>query len=621
MDAFRYTNRLTRPLIAGLFALIISCSAPVDESGTPRRIANDLNHLMTSIAQTELAFDPELATRLGLSEKAAAYAFDQYLTDRSQATYERIRVTRLETLEALEQAERPAPGSPMARDLDTLIAAYKTAESLSVFGNGQTQLGRSYPYAADHMRGAYLDIPDLLINVQPIGSLDEARAYVSRMSFMADAIDDERRRLLADAEAGVVPPAAIVQRMREVARLVTASEPSEHALVTHLSNLMAGSGNISQEEQTGLIVHAETELRDTIYPAYERLDDTLRVLDNKSSNIPGVWQLPDGEAYYAAALSAYTVDGANPAEIHEQGLIAVTELTAQLNTALVAIEFSEGTVAQRLRLLAQTEGQIYADDAEGRKALLNRINSLIGRAELATQGQLGKSTDTPVVATAVPAFLQASAPAATYTPAPANGSAPGLFTINLKTIADWPDFTLPTLVFHETIPGHHIEASIAAEQANLPLIRQMIWNSAYGEGWGVYAETLANDMGLYSDDPYGHIGYLQSQLFRAARLVADTGIHNKRWSRNYAIAYLMTVTGQSPEAMADEVDRYTVWPGQAAAYWIGQRYILDLREQSERVLGPDFDQAAFHDVILKGGPRPLHIVDKDVNAWYTAQIN
>lgn len=620
MNAFRQTNRLARLLIVGVAALLISCSAQVDESGTPRRVANDLKQLMTSIAQTELAFDPELATRLGLSEKAAGYAFDQYLTDRSQAAYERVRVTRLETLETLEQAERPAAGSALARDLETLIAAYKTAESLAVFGNGQTQLGGAYPYAADHMRGAYIDIPDLLINAQPVRSLKEAQAYVSRLALMEDALDDERRRLLADADAGIIPPAVIVTRMRAITRDMTAEPPESHKLVTHLSNLMAGSGNISQEDQRKLISRAQTELSKKIYPAYERFDDTLRVLGNRASDVPGVWQLPQGQAYYAAALKAYTVETVEPAEIHQFGLEAVAALSKELDFALTNVGLTEGSVAQRLYDLSQSEEHVFSDDTEGRTALLARINRLIAKGESAMQGQLGKPIETPVVANAVPDFLETSAPAAVYTPAPANGSAPGLFTINLQSIADWPDFTLPTLVFHETIPGHHVEASVAAEQAELPLARQLIWNSAYGEGWGMYAETLANDLGLYEDDPYGYVGFLQSQLFRAARLVADTGLHHERWTRPQAIEYLVAVTGQSPDTMTDEIDRYTVWPGQATAYWIGQRYILDLREQAEHVLGPDFDAAAFHDVILKGGPRPLHIVDADVNAWYTAQI-
>ena len=227
---------------------------------------------------------------------------------------------------------------------------------------------------------------------------------------------------------------------------------------------------------------------------------------------------------------------------------------------------------------------------------------------------------TKVALRAVPEFLEASAPSAFYSAAPANGSAPGLFEINLSDMTDWPAFTLATLVFHETVPGHHLESALTAETARLPLIRQMIWNVAYGEGWGVYAETLADDIGLYHDDPLARIGYLQSLLFRAARLVADTGIHSMHWSRQEAIDYLVTVTGQPEGPMAQEVDRYAVWPGQAAAYWIGRKRMLDLRERAERVLGPDFDFVEFHDTILTGGPRPLSILEQDIERWYTAKI-
>ena len=175
-------------------------------------------------------------------------------------------------------------------------------------------------------------------------------------------------------------------------------------------------------------------------------------------------------------------------------------------------------------------------------------------------------------------------------------------------------------MFHETVPGHHLESALTAEQAHLPLIRQMIWNVAYGEGWGVYAETLADELGLYQDDPISRIGYLQSLLFRAARLVADTGIHRLHWTRKQATDYLVAATGQPDSQMAQEVDRYTVWPGQAAAYWIGRKRILDLKERAERVLGPDFDFVEFHDAILTGGPRPLSILENDIERWYAAKI-
>ena len=176
-------------------------------------------------------------------------------------------------------------------------------------------------------------------------------------------------------------------------------------------------------------------------------------------------------------------------------------------------------------------------------------------------------------------------------------------------------------MFHETVPGHHLESALTAERSNLPLIRQMVWNVAYGEGWAVYGEILAHDAGLYADDPLGRIGFLQSLLFRAARLVADTGIHRDQWTRQEAIDYLVETTGQSPESMAQEVDRYAVWPGQAAAYWVGARKIMDLRERSRRVLGPDFDLAEFHDVILERGPRPLALLEEDVERWYISKLD
>ncbi|MCU0732453.1 MAG: DUF885 domain-containing protein, partial [Hyphomonas sp.] len=189
--------------------------------------------------------------------------------------------------------------------------------------------------------------------------------------------------------------------------------------------------------------------------------------------------------------------------------------------------------------------------------------------------------------------------------------------INLTRLADWPDYSLPTLVYHETLPGHHLESGIASEQAGLPLARQLIWNPGYGEGWASYAETLADEGGLYTDDPLGRLGYLQSMLLRAARLVADTGIHQQKWTRDRAISYITSTTGLSPEAAADEVDRYSIWPGQAAAYWIGRQRLLDLRERAQRVLGPKFEPKAFHAAILGGGPRPLDMVEADVTRWYT----
>ena len=211
-------------------------------------------------------------------------------------------------------------------------------------------------------------------------------------------------------------------------------------------------------------------------------------------------------------------------------------------------------------------------------------------------------------------------PSASYVPANVNGTQPARFEINLRRMDDWPDFALATLVFHEAVPGHHIESLKTATEPRLPLARRLIWNTGYGEGWATYAETLANEIGLYTDDPLGRIGYLQSMLLRAARLVADTGIHEMRWSREQAITYITEKTGLSREAAEDEVDRYAVWPGQAAGYWTGRGHLLDLRERAMRVLGSDFDPVAFHDTVLGGGPRPAALVEADITRWYISQL-
>ncbi|HPE47846.1 MAG TPA: DUF885 domain-containing protein [Hyphomonas sp.] len=610
-----------RTFLAGTAGLALSaCGPQLDDAGTPRRIARQVDQTLQSIARTELAADPELATRLGLTEEQVGYDFNRYLTDRSQAAYERNRVSRLEILEALSKTPRPAEGSSQARHLDTVTAAYETAETLFVAGHGQTGLGISYPYVMDHMRGAYIDVPDLLTRSHPFRKAPDAAAYVDRLAQFADALDDERRRMNADAQAGVLPPDFILVRMAGLATAFAGTPAASHVLVTTMESQLAGVEGLSSGDASALLAKATGLVGDRIFPAYQRLASDFHTLQKSAPSEPGVWQHPDGDAYYDASLAAYTDEGLTAEQLHALGLAEVDRLTADLQLALFDAGLTEGSVTARLQMLAAQPGQVYPDTPEGRQALLDRMRAHLADAEAALPRIVSTPVRTPVAIRAVPDFLTASAPAAFYSAATADGSAPGLFEINLSDMTDWPDFTLATLVFHETVPGHHLESALTAEQAHLPLIRQMIWNVAYGEGWGVYAETLADELGLYQDDPISRIGYLQSLLFRAARLVADTGIHRLHWTRKQATDYLVAATGQPDSQMAQEVDRYTVWPGQAAAYWIGRKRILDLKERAERVLGPDFDFVEFHDAILTGGPRPLSILENDIERWYAAKI-
>lgn len=642
--------RTGRPFLTACLALAVAgaglagCSGKADPEGTPRRIAREVERTLNTVAQNEIVRDPELATELGLSTDAAGYPFGRFLTDRSQAAFERARLERLETLDVLVRTARPAPGSALARHLDTVIAAYEAAETVLVAGHGKGDLSAFYPYVADHMSGAYLDVPELLVRRQPLETPGDAEAFLARVSQLPGAIDDDRRRLEADALAGVVPPVAVLARMQAlaeagalenaavsraipvVAPLAADTLPVHGAppppvdtsfLVQTFDNLQNGVEGLSPEARAANSVQLRALLIDKVAPAYVRLADAIRGLSESAPAEPGLWQLANGDAYYRAVLSAYTGTTDTPAELHKRGQADVARLSGELNVALTAIGLADGSVAERLTFLAQQPDQLYEDSDLGRAALIERLTTLVTRANALVADQIGGTPASAVTVSMVPAAFAAAAPSAIYTPRTADGRNPARFEINLMRIADWPDFSLPTLVYHETLPGHHLESGLAAEKARLPLARQLIWNAGYGEGWASYAETLADEGGLYTDDPLGRIGYLQSMLLRAARLVADTGIHQQKWSRDRAIDYIISTTGLGVEAAADEVDRYSVWPGQAAAYWIGRQRILDLRERAQRVLGPRFDAKQFHAAILDGGPRPLDMVEADVTRWYT----
>jgi uncharacterized protein (DUF885 family) len=601
-------------LAAGLLS---ACSGSVDPEGTPRRIAREVERTLTTVAQNELVRDPELATTLGLAPDAAGYPFNRFLSDRSQAAFERSRLERLETLDVLVRTSRPAQGSALARHLDAVIAAHEAAEEVLVSGHGTGDLSNFYPYVADHLRGAYLDVPELLVRQQPVETAADVDAFLSRVAQLPGALDDDRRRLEADAAAGVVPPAAVLARMQALAASGAAQAPDTSFLVQTFDNLLAGVPGMTPDERAAKAEEMRTLFTERLVPAYARFGEAVVRLTESAPAEPGVWQIEGGNVWYGAVLAAYTSTRSTPAELHARGLEDVTRLSRELDAALGAVGSTDGSIAQRLAALSQQPGQVYEDTDLGRAALIERLSALSLRARGVVESQIGAAPDTAVTVSAVPLAFAAASPSSTYTARTEDGRNPARFEVNLARITDWPDFSLSTLVFQHTLPGRHAETEAARTIAALPLARQLISNPGYGDGWAAYAETLAEENGLYTDDPLGRIGYLRSMLLRAARQVVDTGIHHQKWSRDRAIDYLVATTGISVELAAEEVDRFSAWPGEAAACWIGRQRLLDLRERAQRVLGPRFDPKAFHMVILGGGPRPLDMVEADVTRWYT----
>ncbi|MEO0982988.1 MAG: DUF885 domain-containing protein [Pseudomonadota bacterium] len=590
------------------------------DSASVRRAEQYVNAVLNSVAEAETRRAPEMATRLGLSREAAGFDYQSVLNNRSQAAFERARLDRLEALARLEAAPSLPPGHRLETTVDTVHGAHAAVIEIASFGHGRANLTDVRPYAADQLSGAYSDLPDLFANRTILSDPLDARRFLNRLSGVAAALDDERMRLFADARAGVAPPRFILDRMIDKASALSADPAETHIIAVSFDNLMTRVPALGPDDRSRLHAEAVDIIRSEIQPAYARYIDDLQRLREEAAGAGGVWALPKGDAYYVSALRFFVGPDASPDDLHDRGQAEVDRLVAELDVALADVGFTDGSVGERLAALALDESQLFSPDEAGRAQIVEALQSRMAWIETRLRDIASRPPRTQVSVVRVPEFLEPSAPGAYYAPAPADGVAPGLFLINLRDPAEWPAFSLPTLAFHEAIPGHHLESAVAAEQGQLPMVRRMIWPAAYGEGWALYAEDLGAELGAYDDDPYGRIGYLQSLLFRAARLVADTGLHRKRWTRGETVDYLVAVTGQPRTAMETEVDRYAVWPGQAAAYMVGWKRFQAMRARAQGALGSRFDLADFHQTILVGGPRPLHLVERDVDAWVERQL-
>ncbi len=328
----------------------------------------------------------------------------------------------------------------------------------------------------------------------------------------------------------------------------------------------------------------------------------------------GVWRLPDGADYYRASVRQWTTTDKTGDEIHKIGLDMVAKLTADADALMKKQGMTSGTVGQRYRAMYDDAEYRYPNTDEGKVKLIADLNDKVKAVQALLPRYFGVLPKAGVEIKRVPAYTEAGAPGGYYQNASLDGGRPGAYYINLRDTAEQPSWTLSTLTYHEAIPGHHLQISIAQE-ADSPLIRKLVFYSAYAEGWALYAEQLADEMGLYDHDPMGKLGYLHDALFRAVRLVVDSGMHAKRWTREQAIQYMVETVGDKDSAATTEIERYCVWPGQACGYMLGKIEILRLREEAKKKLGSRFDLRKFHDAILKPGAMPLDVLAQVVDEY------
>lgn len=503
------------------------------------------------------------------------------------------------------------------------LAEYELARSEAAFPY------RHYNYVFNQMHGVQSGIPAFLVNQHRVATVEDAEAYVSRLQGLDEYLGQQVENARVSAEMGILPPAFVFEHVLRDARGVITGYPftSDTADGSEDSPLMedfrgkvqalADKGDIDAGTAQDLLDRAVAALTTSVGPAYENAIAVLEAQAAEATTDDGVWKLPDGEAYYAMRLSQMTTTDMSAAEIHQLGLDEVARIQDEMRDIMKKTGF-EGDLKDFFEFM-RTDPQFFLPNTEeGREAYLTEARAQIERMK----GDLPKVFRTfpkaDMIVKAVEPFREKSAGKAFYSrPAP-DGSRPGTYYANLYRMQDMPTYQLQALAFHEGIPGHHMQIAIAQELEGIPSFRKYGGYTAFSEGWGLYSEFLPKEMGYYSD-PYDDFGRLAMEIWRAARLVVDTGIHDKKWTREQAIQYLLDNT-PNPEGDARKaIERYIVMPGQATAYKIGMLKIVELRERAKEELGAKFDIRDFHDVVLKDGPVPLAILEENVDAWISSK--
>ncbi|WP_395644826.1 DUF885 domain-containing protein [Terricaulis sp.] len=579
--------------------------------------------------QEILSDSPELAATAGVSEEAAGGAYAARLDDRSAVAVESRRSAALRRYAELRALDASGLGADDRLTYSILSAQFANAAAGAAFDYGDfSPMGGLRPYVLNQMDSAFLTLPVFLDERSAVNSIADAENYIARLRLVAAALDQETARARADAEGGVRPPLAIVDKTIALLDGVTQQPAIEQIYVTSLRRkldaVVAAEQDPARKAQLqtralSLVARAEQITRDQIIPAHQRAAQFLRADRINASEDAGVGRLPRGAEFYAAALRIETTTDLSPEDIHNIGLRRVRDLNAQLDISLRRLGLTEGTVGMRLAQLTADPRYQYEDSEAGRAQLLADVRGRVARVMQRAPQWFGRLPHAQLEVRPVPAFLEASQPGGYYNPPSLDGAAPGIYYINLRSLAEMTKIDLPTQDYHEAVPGHHFQVALAQEQQDIPLLRRLNSFNAYAEGWGLYAEELADEQGFYDGDPVGRVGYLRWQLWRAARLVVDTGLHAKNWTRQQAIDYLIATTGDAPGTISTEVDRYIVWPGQACGYEIGRREIQRLREHARNELGRDFDLRGFHDAVLLNGETPLSVLDQLVDAWIPEQ--
>ena len=577
---------------------------------TPVGVNNYVNKVSLQLATDS----PELLTSIGLIDNTVLDFHSGKLGDYTKAG----EVKSLETLrKAREGLNDYGPEGLEGQELLTWkIAAW-------FFDDILRQSEREYSgYRITQLSGVTVNLPEFLTDTHAIIDRRSAERYVARLNEFGRVLRENHERVIDDRDHGVVPPDFIIESALVGMRKFIAGGASDNILVTSLPDRLASVDELDDESRTALLLQSEAIVSSEIIPGYERMIALFEDMALTANHDAGIWRLPDGEAIYRDRLRSSTSTDYTPDDIHNTGLAEVARISIEMQAIMDTQGVPEGTLGERVQFVMEDPSQQFANTDEGRQEMIDYLHAFDDKVMARADAFFITIPPQPLEIKRVSPDREDASPGGYYSGPALDGSRPGRFYINLKDTADNPRWKLPTLMIHEGAPGHHFQISAAQLIEDVPFLRRLSPFTAFTEGWALYSERIAKtDMGLYDDDPLGDLGRLQAEMFRAVRLVVDTGLHAKRWSREQAIEYMITNTGMTEDEVTREIERYAVWPGQATAYKTGQLAILDLRTMAEAQLGDRFDLRAFHELVLMNGAMPLSLLREQVEAWTEAQAS
>lgn len=480
---------------------------------------------------------------------------------------------------------------------------------MELLGNPEQQKKfRFHGYPVNQISGLQISIPRFLDTFHRVKTPEHAENYIARLSKIDTKLEQNMEGLLVREEMGIIPPTFVIDKSLEIMQEFVDQPAQENVLFVSFQEKMEESESIDEQQRRDFLAQALEEINSTVYPAYRSYIDYFTALRAKSTPDAGVWKFPDGREFYDYMLKVNTTTNMTADEVHRVGLAEVERIQGEMLEIFAAEGYDTSLGFSKLiNDLAKEDRFYFSDSGEGRDQILADYEAIIEEIDAGLERAFKSRPKAAVEVRRVPEFSEKTSAGAYYTGPSMDGSRPGIFYANLYDIKATPKYGMRTLAYHEAVPGHHYQIATQRELEGVPQFRKQAGFTAYSEGWALYAERVAWELG-FQEDPYDNLGRLQAELFRGVRLVVDTGIHSKRWTREQAIEYMLTNTGMAESDVVSEIERYIVWPGQATAYKVGMMEILRLREEAMTALGDKFDVRDFHEVVLKNGPVPLHVL-------------